>query len=262
MKKQVIPKKIHYLWFGENPLPESVEKCIESWKKNCPDYEIIRWDETNYDYKKHPYMYEAYKAKKWSFVSDYARLDILYQEGGIYLDTDVELIKPLDDLLQYEAYMGFENTYINLGLGFGCMAGVNAIKELRDTYDGISFIKIDGSLNLKPITRYTNEYLESKGLIADGSRQKIDNIEIFPVEFFCPKNYYTRQCNITENTYSIHHYDSSWWGEKEKSTYLKEIKLMEKNIWMWRIQKGVYVLQNGGIRALLKKIVNMVKKAK
>ena len=259
MEKQKISKKIHFLWFGNNPLPESVKKCVESWEKYCPDYEIIRWDETNYDYKKHPYMYEAYKAKKWSFVSDYARLDIIYQYGGIYLDTDVVLIRSLDGMLGYNAFMGFENTYVNLGLGFGAKAGIKEIKELRDAYDKVSFINSDGSLNLKPITRYTNEYLEARGLVADGTRQTIGNIEVFPVEFFCPKDYYTRECRITENTYSIHHYDSSWWGEDEKKAYLKEVKLREQSIWIWRFRSGCRALKEDGLIALTKKVMNMLK---
>ena len=124
MMMQKIPKVIHYFWFGGNPLPEDMKKCMESWKKFCPDYQIIRWDESNYDYRKNQYMREAYESKKWSFVSDYARMDIMYQYGGVYLDTDVELIQPLDELLQYNAFMGFEGNYINLGLGFGARPGI------------------------------------------------------------------------------------------------------------------------------------------
>lgn len=260
MSEQMIPKKIHFFWFGGNELPESVKKCMDSWKKYCPDYEIIRWDESNYDYKKNRYMAEAYQSKKWSFVSDYARMDILYQYGGIYLDTDVELIKPLDNLLQYPAFMGFEGTYINLGVGFGTRPGIREVKELMDTYESLRFINQDGSLNMKPITQYTNEYLETKGFVANGKRQRVGNIEIFPQEFFSPKDFYTRECKITPDTYSIHHFDSSWWGEAEKQAYLKEVKLKEEHLWLWRLKNGVSVLKEQGIGALFKKIAHMLKK--
>lgn len=260
MKKQWIPKKIHYFWFGGNPLPESVKKCIESWEMYCPDYEIIRWDETNYDYTKHPYMKEAYESKKWSFVSDYARMDILYQYGGIYLDTDVEVIRSFDPLLEYECFMGFDQTYINLGHGFGARPGLPELKGLMDVYDGVAFIKADGSLNLTPITEYTNKYLETIGLHVNGKRQKVGNIEIFPQDYFCPKDYYTRECHITEHTYSIHHYDSSWWGEKEKQAYEKEVELKTKNIWVWRFHNGVRVLKEEGTKGLWKKVIKMFKK--
>lgn len=229
-------------------------------EKYCPDYEIIRWDENNYDYKKNRYMAEAYEAKKWSFVSDYARMDILYQYGGIYLDTDVEVIRSFDELLGYRAFMGFEETYVNLGIGFGCEPGLIELKELMNTYEDLRFINPDGSLNLKPITRYTNDYLVKKGFLADGTRQTVGEIEIFPSEYFSPKDYYTRECKITPNTYSIHHYDASWWGDKEKETYRKEVKFREQHLWLWRFRNGIRVLREQGIGTLFKKIFHMVKK--
>ena len=116
----MIPKKIHYCWIGGNPLPELAIKCIESWKKYCPDYEIIEWNEKNYDFRKNQFMREAYDEKKWGFVPDYARLDIIYEHGGIYLDTDVEIIKPLDSLLKEQGFAGMEQPgIVALGLGFG-----------------------------------------------------------------------------------------------------------------------------------------------
>ena len=189
MSENQIPKVFHYCWFGGNELTESVKKCIQSWKKYCPDYQIIRWDESNYDYTKNKYMIEAYQQKKWGFVSDYARLDILYNYGGIYLDTDVEIIRSFDDLLEYKAFMGFENNYVALGLGFGARKHVEEIKEMRDEYENLSFILPDGSLNMRPVPRYTTEYLEARGLVANGTRQTINGIEIFPTEYFCPERF-------------------------------------------------------------------------
>ena len=128
----MIPKIIHYCWFGRNPKPELAVKCIKSWKKRCPDYEIIEWNEDNFDISSCPlYVRQAYEAKKWAFVSDYVRLKVVYDEGGVYLDTDVELKKGLDALLAYDAYFGFEDgTHVNTGLGFGAVKGAPILKEM------------------------------------------------------------------------------------------------------------------------------------
>ena len=131
----MIPKKIHYCWLGNNPLPPLAKKCIATWRKYCPDYEIIRWDESNYDFSTHPYMKQAFDARKWGFVPDYARLDIVHKCGGIYLDTDVELIRPLDDLLNNKCFMGFETAFsVALGLGFGAEAGHEMLQKMIPRY--------------------------------------------------------------------------------------------------------------------------------
>ena len=132
----MIPKVIHYCWFGGNPIPEKDRRYIEGWKEKCPDYEIIEWNERNYDVSKNKYMAQAYEEKKWGFVSDYARLDLVYQYGGIYFDTDVELLKPLDNLLELEMFCGFESTkYVNFGIGFG------AEKENPVNYQNVRFFR-------------------------------------------------------------------------------------------------------------------------
>ena len=160
-----IPKIIHYCWFGGAPIPEKDKACIESWRKFCPDYEIIEWNESNYDITKNRYMKEAYDVKKWGFVPDYARLDIIYTQGGIYLDTDVEIIRNMDPLLEDEAFMGFEDgKFVALGLGFGAAKGNPHIKAMRDVYEGVSFIKPDGSFNTLPSPHYTTDYLLGEGL--------------------------------------------------------------------------------------------------
>lgn len=207
----MIPKKIHYCWVGGNPIPEEDRACIDSWSKFCPDYEIIEWNESNYDFSKCTYMKQAYEAKMWGFVPDYARLDIIYREGGIYLDTDVEMIRNLDDFLEYEAFMGFENrTGVALGLGFGAKSGNPVIKQMRDMYEDISFYREDHSLNLVVSPVYSTEILKSYGLKANGKRQTVGNIEIFPPEYFAPLSYSDNRLRITENTYSIHWYHASW----------------------------------------------------
>ena len=160
-----IPKMVHYCWFGGKPKPQGVISCIKSWEKFCPDYKIVEWNEDNYDITKNKYMHEAWLEKKWAFVSDYSRLDIVYNHGGIYLDTDVELIKNIDYLLKAEAFMGFEDgKSVNTGLGFGAVKGFELIKELLELYENLDFINSDGSLNTVACPVYTTKHLISKGM--------------------------------------------------------------------------------------------------
>ena len=179
-----IPKKIHYCWVGGTAKPKSVQYCIDSWKKYCPDYEIIEWNEDNYDFSKNRYMKEAYDNKKWGFVPDYARLDIIYQHGGIYMDTDVEMVANLDDLLEYEGFFGFENTgngqyYVNCGHGFGAVANHPIVKAARDLYDNIHFVNQDGTLNMIPSPQYTTQTLLEYGLVANNKDQELDRVKVF-----------------------------------------------------------------------------------
>ncbi len=224
---QKIPKKIHYCWFGENQIPARLQKCIDSWKKYCPDYEIIRWDETNYDIMKNRYMKEAYENKKWGFVSDYARLDIIYQEGGIYLDTDVELISDIDKVLCDEAFFAADsNLMINLGQGFGAKKANLFIRELRDFYEGKQFINTDGTFNTAPCYMYQHPVFIKHGFEMKNQYQKKNGIVIYPSEVSAP----TGRCgiwqNFTKNTISIHHNEFSW-VEKEEHQHYEEYK---KNI--------------------------------
>ena len=215
-----IPKIIHYCWFGGNPLPPLALKCIESWKKYCPDYEIKEWNESNFDINYSKYAEEAYKAKKWAFVSDVARLWIVYNYGGVYLDTDVELIKPIDELLHNSMYLGFEsNKFINTGLGFGAEKNFYIIKKMLDVYIDIPFINIDGTVNTTPCPVYNTEIMKQEGLRIDNTEQVIDNMTIYPTEYFCPKDGKTGDISITENTYAIHHFDGSWLSDEQKKEY-------------------------------------------
>lgn len=232
----MIPKKIHYCWFGGKPIPEKDQKCIASWKKYCPDYEIIKWDESNYDITKNRYMKEAYEAKKWGFVPDYARLDILYNEGGIYLDTDVELIKGLDDLLDNKGYMGFEDKErINPGLGIGAEKHNPTIKKIMDDiYEDRRFKKADGSLDITPSPKMNTDELVSMGLVINDKKQTVGELTIFPTEYFCPKSYETNEINITENTYSIHWFNASWFTPIQKKIREREIRFIDK----YGVKKG------------------------
>ncbi|MBO4699782.1 glycosyl transferase [bacterium] len=217
MSDKQIPKIINYCWFGDKPLPELAQKCIASWKKFCPDYEIKEWNESNYDVTKNNYMKTAFENKQWAFVSDYARLDIIYEYGGIYFDTDVELVRPLDDLLNLKGFMGIENEkaltgekFCNTGLGFGAIPKLPIIKEFRDNYEHINFIKEDGSFNQTVCSVFQTSILLKKGLKFDNSIQEIDGLTIFPAEYFAPKEFFSGKINLTANTYSIHHFDASW----------------------------------------------------
>lgn len=214
----MIPKIIHYCWFGGNPLGEKEKKCIESWKKFCPDYKIKEWNESNFDVSLFPYTKQAYDNKKYAFLTDVARLDIVYNEGGIYFDTDVELIKNLDSLLSDKAFFAFENgEYIATGLGFGAEAGNDVVKANRDLYKRISFVNDDGSLNLKGCPKYTTELMLPLGLKQDDSEQMIaGEVHIYPTEYFNPYDYVTGKLNVTENTYSVHWYSNSWGKHRNK----------------------------------------------
>ncbi len=223
----MIPRVIHYCWFGHNPLPKSARKCIDSWRKFFRDYEIKEWNEENFDVNVIPYTKDAYEAKKYAFVSDYARFWILYHHGGIYFDTDVKVIKPFDEIIARGAFMGREagaylrNICSNYqgeglavapGLGLGVNPAHPLYKEFLDLYDNLSFKNKDGSLNTKTIVSYTSKILVKHGLGDDNNRlQNIEGIWIYPADVFCPMDH-TCGCKvtITPNTVSIHQYDSSW----------------------------------------------------
>lgn len=213
----MIPKKIHYIWLGGNKKPKIIKKCMKSWKRFCPDYEIIEWTEDNFDFSDCKYAVEAYQNKKWAFVSDYIRYVVLYNEGGVYLDTDVELLKPIDDLLAEHAFMGFETkSMLNPGLICGSEAGDKFIKRMIDSYKKDSFVLYGGGLNFKTICLRTTELLQKDGLILDGSEQTVDGIKLYPTEYFNPMNMDTGKINKTKNTYSIHRYAASWCSKKAR----------------------------------------------
>lgn len=213
-------KVIHYCWFGENPLPDSAVKCIESWKKYFPGYSIKEWNESNFNIENTcEYVREAYKEKKWAFVSDYARFKILYEEGGIYFDTDVEVIRDMSILIKRcDGFMGEEkdtysnsNVYkVNPGLGIYSKSGLDIFKEILDYYNTLHFLDEDGKFNGKTVVDYTTEILKRHGFRGSGEIEKIQNIVIYPTEYFCPMDSLSGRINISENTYSIHHYTASW----------------------------------------------------
>lgn len=227
----MIPKVIHYCWFGRNPLPELAQKCIASWRKYLPDYEIKEWNEDNFDVNIIPYTAEAYKAKKYAFVSDYARFWILYKYGGLYFDTDVEIIRPMDDIIARGPFMGCENeagngaTTIGVapGLGLGVNPGLGLYKEMLDIYEKRHLFTWDGKL-MDTVVKILTGVLINKGLIIKDSQEIIcfEGIYIYPFDYFCPKNYYTGELNVTENTRTIHHYTATW--SEINNTIWKKLK--------------------------------------
>lgn len=216
-----IPKVIHYCWFGNNKLPKLAEKCIASWKKYCPDYKIICWNEENFDISQNKYALEAYEAGKWAFVSDYVRLKVLYDEGGIYFDTDVELIKPIDKLIEEYGYMGFDdNGVVSTGLGFACDKGNELVGVMLREYDDISFINPDGTYDITPCPDRNTQTAINAGLDVNVKDQVFMGIHIYPEDYFCPIKYYTGKKVITKNTYSIHHFSASWTSSTAKRTLI------------------------------------------
>ena len=251
----MIPKTIHYCWFGRNPIPDEHRGYIEGWKTLCPDYEIIEWNEGNYDVTKNRYMHEAYTAEKWGFVPDYARLDIIYNYGGIYLDTDVELLKPLDTLLENKVFMGFEGgKYVALGLGFGATKGHPAIKKLRDYYEGISFINDDGSYNTLPCSVHQTLFLMDYGLRRVNKKQIVEGITIYPSEYFAPQSCISHKTKVTANTYSVHHYNASWFDERQRDKWNYQGKLAKYV--GGRAAQVIATIRYSGIRKTVQKIYN------
>lgn len=215
----MIPKTIHFCWFGHNEKPPLVKRCIKSWKKKCPDYEIIEWNEENFDISLNDYVREAYAAGRWAFVTDYARLWIIYHHGGIYLDTDVELLKPLDAFLSQPAFLGLEDCgTINTGLGFGAEKSNPVIGCMLRDYEHIHFKYPDGSFNTLPcpirntesISQLLPERMDPDEIIV------LQDAVIYPREYFCPLSADGTTMLRTKNTCSIHWFTASWLTKDQK----------------------------------------------
>ena len=209
----MIPKIIHYCWFGGKSLPSDVEECIQSWKKFCPDYAIKRWDESNFDINIHPFIKAAYDAKAWAFVSDYARLKVVYDNGGIYLDTDVELLKNLDFLRENKCYIGIQqNEYIcTTGLGFGATKHNPVVQKMLLKYDDLTFCN-ENRLSVA-CPRLNNAVIYEYGEIIKDSITDLGDVVVYPPKYFDP---YGGKNLLCDDTCSIHHYSASWTSERNK----------------------------------------------
>lgn len=213
----MIPKLIHYCWFGKNPLPKSAIKYIESWRKYLPDYEIKEWNEDNFDINNHPYVEEAYNAKKYAFVTDYVRLYVLFHYGGIYMDTDVEVIKSLDTFLQLPAFSGFEDdTHIPTGIMASEKNG-EWVGKLLAYYDNKHFILPDSSYDLTTNVESISHLMRSEGFkLKNGLYNHRNIVTIYPKNYFCPKDFRTGKIKLTNDTYCIHHFAGSWFTTSQK----------------------------------------------
>lgn len=230
-----IPHIIHYCWFGRNPLPELARKCIASWRKYLPDYEIKEWNEDNFDVNAIPYTREAYAAKKYAFVSDYVRFKILYEHGGLYFDTDVEVIRPLDDIIARGPFMGCERNATGAtapavapGLGLGVNPGLGLYKELLDFYSTLHFQK-NKKGSYDTVVDYTTRILCQHGLKNISELQQVAEVWIYPKEYFNPIEH-VNNINITNKTVSIHHYAGTWLPQKQRIKN-KIVKILGKRIW-------------------------------
>lgn len=260
-----IPKIIHYCWFGRNPKPELALRCIESWKKFCPDYEIVEWNEDNFDINCCDYVREAYEAKMWAFVSDYVRLYVVNQNGGIYFDTDVEVIKNLDTLLSNFAFMCFENSqYVNTGLGFGSEKENQLLAEMISDYINLSFIDQNQTYDKTPCPERNTKVLLKHGLRQNNTQQIICKNVIFPIEYFCPKDFPSGKIRITNNTYAIHHYQGSWISEEDKKRIaeFKKYQTFFGNKYGELIYQAVRHVRDEGILSLSKKVIDYFVKQK
>lgn len=214
----MIPKVIHYCWFGGKPLPRTACKCLESWKKCCPDYKIKRWDESNFDVRQHPFVASAYDAAAWAFVSDWARLKILYDNGGIYLDTDVELLKPLDELLTNQFYIGVQQSgqLCTTGLGFGCVKTSPVAHEMLAQYDGLIFEWARSKDLACPY--FNDEVVRSHGFMGDGlgDIESLDGLTVYPSRYFDPIAPGRLQDLLCDDTFSVSLYANSWGSDWTK----------------------------------------------
>ena len=243
----MIPKKIHYCWFGRNPLPKSALKCIASWKKFFPDYEIIEWNEDNFDVNCIPYTAQAYEAKKYAFVSDYARFKILYEHGGLYFDTDVEVIRPMDNIIERGSFMGIEKSLattrgqgwigVNAGLGLGAPSGLLMYRKVLDFYDQRSFLG-----ETETVVTNVTQLLILEGLANDDEIQHVAGINIYSSEYFCPMDSTTGIMDITPLTVSIHHYTCSW---IDHSTLEYRIHALKK--WLIKILGEKFIMKIASI---------------
>lgn len=225
----MIPKIIHYCWFGNNPKTELVLKCIESWKKYLSDYEIIEWNETNTNLTDNRYVREAYENKKWAFVSDYVRLKVLYDYGGIYLDTDIEMIDSFDSFLGEKAFMGFEDTNVIQTGVIGSEKNNPFIGDLIKYYNMRPFVNDNGKLDQTPNVTFVSECVRDLGLKFDNTYQAFENISIFPKTYFCPKDGKTGLIHLSKNTICIHYFDGSWIDASKKND-LNRIRKYSSNV--------------------------------
>ena len=221
MPQPDIPRKLHYCWFGGKPIPEAYQTYMDSWRRQLPDFELVRWDESSFDMDACPYFRQAYENRYWAFASDYARFRILYEQGGVYLDTDVEVLRPLDDLLERGAFLSLEydlwgDYQVNPGLGMAFPAGHPLLREILDYYESRDFI-VDGEADTAHnVCVNTTSVLLPHGLDPKRNEiQTLDGVTVYPTEYLCPIDFFTHEQKVTGNTCTIHHYAYTWGSERD-----------------------------------------------
>ncbi|MEQ5729666.1 glycosyltransferase family 32 protein [Providencia alcalifaciens] len=217
----MIPKIIHFCWFGRSEYDSLINKCMESWHLHCPEYKIIKWDEDNFDVEHNLFVSQAYKNKKFAFVSDYVRLYALKNFGGIYLDTDVEIIGNINSFLSNKAFTGFEDNDKLTTSIIGCEKGHSWIIKILEYYNDREFILNDGSFDMKPnteiITEITNKYFKYNGLYDSNTTLSYDDLlKVYPWHYFSPKSHVDGIIRKSNETVTIHHFNGSWLTPKQK----------------------------------------------
>lgn len=258
----MIPKKIHYCWFGGNPLPEEYIGYMESWRKFFPDYIIKKWNESNFDVHCCRYVEEAYNAKKWAFVSDYARFSALYQEGGIYFDTDIEVIKSFDDIIDCNAFFGFSSPNSLTLPVFGSDCKQNCFKDILDYYNSRSFVKEDGSFDTTTIEITAKKILVEKyNLQMDGQYQELtDGIKVYSKEYFYSTDWRTGIIEENPDLHIIHYAEASWLSDDDRANTIRRRKLIKKyGVKLGGLlSDGIAYYHLHGIRMCIKKIVSLI----
>ena len=233
----MIPRIIHYCWFGGNPLPQSAQRCIASWRKFMPDCEIREWNEQNFDVNAHPYTRAAYAAGKYAFVSDFARYKILEEWGGIYFDTDVEAVAPISDLLQLGAFMGLEDAQpptVSSGLVMAVEAHHPILQEMLDFYDAQAKDDSTAMLDTGIVVSGMTEIFIRHGFVRENRYQEVAGISLYPSEYFDPMDNATGRIKQTPNTRTIHRYDRTW--SAQKPLYIWLSRLWHRS-WLYRLIK-------------------------
>ncbi len=226
-----IPKTIHYCWFGKNKIPKEFQKNIDEWKEICPDYEIVEWNENNYNIGMNKYIQQAYEKKNWAFVSDYARLDIIYKYGGIYLDTDVQIINSMESLHLYRAFFSINASLKpNTGNGFGAQKEHKLVGKLRDYYNNLEFIDSQGIINTIPCTEHQYNIFKEFGFKANGRHQSFDDYTVLPFDVMCGYNHYVDKYYVNKNTITIHHTKRTWYDKKLRERAERSSKFLSEMI--------------------------------
>ncbi|MCH5186346.1 MAG: hypothetical protein J1F64_09540 [Oscillospiraceae bacterium] len=225
----IIPKIIHYMWLGGNPIPDRLQRCIESWKRYCPDYEIIQWNESNYDVHKNQFAAQAYDNKLYGFLPDYVRIELLYEYGGIYMDTDVELIRSPDDMLYQEAFCSVEKWQVlNFGGCSGSVKGHRALEPFMESWKRRSLFRSDGTIDKISSGLIDTAIALNAGYMINGITQSIMGMNIYTYDYFHPYDYMSGKLEKTSDTFSVHHFNGGWLDEKTKIDNMQATEMYEE----------------------------------